>query len=345
MHAIYKAARAGGLLMALTGSAAMAAPAYSILDLGLVGGGSPEALQINEAGQVIGNQGGQAFIWQAGVRTNLGAAIPGAMNTVAQGLNDQGDVVGYYRTSDVAFYTPVLWRGGVATTLSVPTSGGPLNIGATAQGINNAGVVVGGGGGGAFVWKDGQVLWQTQPSLSSFSDINNAGQAVGTTAQGTTLWQNGQPTALDGYWSPHAISDTGIAVGTRSTNSGREAVSWRDGVLTVLASTAPNTDAEDVNSSGVIVGTTFEANSVRAVLWRDGQLLDLNDLAESGGAGWVLSKAYGINDAGWIVGAGVIEGEIHAYLLTPVPEPATIALTAIGLLGAAGMSRLRRAKG
>ena len=47
-------------------------------------------------------------------------------------------------------------------------------------------------------------------------------------------------------------------------------------------------------------------------------MLDLNDLVPTG-SGWVLEFADDINSSGQIVGEGFIDGEFHAFLLTPVP--------------------------
>ncbi len=44
---------------------------------------------------------------------------------------------------------------------------------------------------------------------------------------------------------------------------------------------------------------------------------DLNSLIPAG-SGWALSVARDINDAGQIVGEGVINGQQRAFLLTPV---------------------------
>ena len=59
-------------------------------------------------------------------------------------------------------------------------------------------------------------------------------------------------------------------------------------------------------------------------------MVDLNSLIDSI-SGWELEQAIGINDAGQITGFGWIGGQRHAFLLTPVPEPATFALLALGL--------------
>ena len=60
-------------------------------------------------------------------------------------------------------------------------------------------------------------------------------------------------------------------------------------------------------------------------------MIDLNTLLPTG-SGWELAGAYGINDLGQIVGSGSINGQGHAFLMTPVPEPATILLVGCGSL-------------
>ena len=65
-------------------------------------------------------------------------------------------------------------------------------------------------------------------------------------------------------------------------------------------------------------------------------LVDLNSFldASMANAGWVLERAYDINDNGWIVGDARIgqSGENHAFLLAPIPEPETYALMLAGLV-------------
>jgi len=51
-----------------------------------------------------------------------------------------------------------------------------------------------------------------------------------------------------------------------------------------------------------------------------------------------------INDSGQIVGTGVLNGEKHGYLLTPIPEPATFAglLTLAAVMATVGIRRVAR---
>jgi probable HAF family extracellular repeat protein len=59
--------------------------------------------------------------------------------------------------------------------------------------------------------------------------------------------------------------------------------------------------------------------------------------------GWFLSSANAINDGGQIVGDGFIDGQQHAFLLSPtlVPEPDSSALILFGL-GVIVMIAVRR---
>ncbi len=64
-------------------------------------------------------------------------------------------------------------------------------------------------------------------------------------------------------------------------------------------------------------------------------MTDLNTLIPPN-SGWILTEARGINDAGQITGTGTINGETHAFLLTPVPSdstPPVITPTITGALG------------
>jgi hypothetical protein len=59
-------------------------------------------------------------------------------------------------------------------------------------------------------------------------------------------------------------------------------------------------------------------------------MADLNSLIPAG-SGWVLTGASAINDSGGIVGTGVVNGQAHAFLLTPTTTTTALALLAISL--------------
>ena len=77
-----------------------------------------------------------------------------------------------------------------------------------------------------------------------------------------------------------------------------------------------------MNERGEMVGASFGAagpnkGHPRAFLWRNGMMTDLNDLIPAN-ASLHLLIAFGINDAGEIVGFGVTNpGDLHAFLATP----------------------------
>jgi len=57
---------------------------------------------------------------------------------------------------------------------------------------------------------------------------------------------------------------------------------------------------------------------------------DLNSLIDPR-LQWTLVTANDINNAGQITGSGLIGGQTHAYLLTPVPEPASLLIMTAGV--------------
>ncbi|MBV9274591.1 MAG: hypothetical protein JO333_11905, partial [Verrucomicrobia bacterium] len=61
----------------------------------------------------------------------------------------------------------------------------------------------------------------------------------------------------------------------------------------------------------------FPAVNLHAFLYTAGTVQDLNNLLATN-PGWILQTATGINNAGQIVGYGTINGQIHAFLLTPL---------------------------
>jgi probable HAF family extracellular repeat protein len=85
-----------------------------------------------------------------------------------------------------------------------------------------------------------------------------------------------------------------------------------------------NSYSYNVGTSGQVVGASEvqpTSDHTHAFLYTSGSgMVDLNTLIDPL-SGWQLSDAADINSAGQITGQGLINGEYHAYLLTPIPLP------------------------
>lgn len=177
-----------------------------------------------------------------------------------------------------------------------------------------------------------------------------------------TLWHNGAAQALPvspnyDYLSASGVNDSGVASGVAFTydfagivdrNASAHAVLISNGAITDLGvlPSDKNSAALGINNSGTIVGystpqtpdvTLFFAPvletasaSSHAFVYTNGTLYDLNRQLVNG-SGWQLASATGINDAGQIVGTGVIQQQQHAFLLTPVTPPAINSVVGAGL--------------
>jgi uncharacterized membrane protein len=160
---------------------------------------SSSAFGINNLGQIVGvcsAPGGvsgfygssRSFIVNGGVLSFLPDAPGsyGGASTAAQGINDSGQIVGWYADSCLCKGHGFLLSGGIYTTIDVPGFGSTY-----ARGINNVGEIVGGTqqvfGGGfeqAFTLNNGTYTNFNDPAVgpssSSEADgINSLGHSVG----------------------------------------------------------------------------------------------------------------------------------------------------------------------
>jgi len=176
------------------------------------------------------------------------------------------------------------------------------------------------------------------------------------------LWQNGTFQALPlvsnfNYASATGVNDSGMASGMGFTfnfsaledpHASGHAVLFNNGAVTDLG-TLPvdlNSAALGINNSGTVVGysTTQTPDislftsallepasaSSHAFVYTNGVMYNLSNLLVNG-PGWQLTAASAINNAGQIVGTGIIQQQQHAFLLTPVTPPTVNSVVGAGL--------------
>ena len=300
---------------------------YTITDLGTFGGTISNGNAINNRGQVAGaseidcNCASHPFLWMGGTLQDLGT-LGGSNSNGAYGINDLGQVVGM--------------SGGHAILWMRQNGMQDLGFNGFAYQINDQSEVVGqlSSPPDAFLWKDGTTLdlGTLNGGGSTALGINNHTWIVGQSWAKAFLWtpdtgMHALDNASDGTSAATAINDLDQIVGTASSNQfgGTHAVYYsRQGVID-LGTLGGVSEASAVNNLGQVVGDSYTASGPHAFITdlHGGPMIDLNTLIPSD-SGWDhLFTAYGINDAGQIVGSGVLPGydNIHAYLLTPVQSP------------------------
>jgi probable HAF family extracellular repeat protein len=333
---------------------------YSILDLGAVSG-VPGINVINYSGQVVGTlpmAGGttDAFRTASNGKITLASDL-GTLggNSSAWGINTSGQAVGYsYNTGGPAH----AFRTGPNGKITAASDLGSFGDASYARGINDSGQVVGSSskvGGGMRAYRtgpNGQItaasdLGDLGGGISEALGINALGQAVGdsylyiiaaTHAYRTT--PNGKITAASDLGtldptnpyassSAAALNTSGQVVG-ESEMPGGAIHAYRtapNGNITASSDLGAlggtNSVAFGINTWGQAVGYSDTAgNAVQHAFFTEptGPMRDLNSFIDPA-SGWVLTRASGINDSGQIAGTGTINGQTHAFLISPVPVP------------------------
>jgi probable HAF family extracellular repeat protein len=271
--------------------------------------GYSSASDINNSDQVIGSDGGQAFLYDASTNgTKYLGTLPGHNTSSASDINDSGQVVGTSATLGNDGYSyqnqHAFLYDSANEMKDLGTLPGYTDSRATA--MNNSGQVVGYSytpneqNYHAFLYEDGEMkdLGTLGGNRSYAYDINNSGQVVGYsyTASGQShafLYEDGE------------MKDLGTLGGGSS--------SW----------------ANDINDTGQVVGEAAYGSSGRshAFLYQNEEMTDLGNqwFPDGDCIGWNLnSGTYKINNEGQIlVEAWRQDGYIYKYgalILTPTSD-------------------------
>ncbi len=315
-------------------------PLFNVTDLGVALGTNSVAQAINNPGSVVGywakNDGYAAFLYQSNQVYEITSL--GTNSNFALSINDAGHVVGHSLTDDGyrAFYFD---------------GAGPLNLGAWGgtnsfgTGINISNIIVGfseSTNGSTAVLFDGQA-WNignlggtyTYPMGINVSNVV-VGEATTTNGESHAFRYDGtviadlntvaQTTDFT-LIAARAINNDGAIVGKGTTNGTEQAFLFTGTNLTAipLLATATNGEAFAINGQNSVVGTGRTTGGGRAFLWKSGTIYDLNSCIDPS-YNWTLREATGINDSGKIVGWADVQGETHAFLLTP-NQPPSVAIS------------------
>jgi len=357
----FRLATALGLAVAL--STVCSAASYTVTDLGTLGGGYSSGFGISANGQVTGQSTVDASGYVAhpflydGTMHDLGT-LGGGDVEVGFGINASGQVTGQASTADGADRA-FLYDG---TMHDLGTLGGSF-VGSIGYAINADGKVTGSSYTAGNLAADAFLYDGTMHDLGTLGGtytvgygINASGQVTGLSLTGAG---DGHAFLYDGTMHDlgtlpggthsfgYAINASGEVTGIAGTNGDTvDHAFLYDGTMHDLGSFGAESGGQSINASGQVVGWSYyDPNSPAAFLYDNTHgMVDLNTLIDHS-SGWNLRWAYGINDAGQITGAGLIGGETHAFLLTPVvPEPGGLTLFGIGALAIGGLIRIRRVR-
>lgn len=325
-------------------TAAFATPQYQLNDLGVLPGyNSSSAYDINDLGQVVGDsylaskggETGHAFLYMGSSLSDLGTL--GGPSSTALGINNLGTVVGTSTTSDGSHHA--FSYDGVISNLGYSDR---------AYAINDAGTIVGSTGSGMFIVNSPNPINTATLNARWGWDINNQGTFVGTTQSDIQAYSysNGEQSLLGrlatGQVSnAYAINDLGDVVGESLVSGGSvpsHAFLYADGTTMIdlgsLGGATASSVAWDINNNREVVGTSSPGTGtgVNGFYWANGVMYDLNDLLVNS-SGYTIATALAINNVGQIAGSAIApDGNRHAILLTPVPEPSNAALLAFGVV-------------
>ena len=237
------------------------------------------ALAINGVGEIAGwsvdgNNDRHAVVFRNDT-SFLILAGPGRGIGGANGINDFGDVAGYFDFCDTCRPSnrrnhAVLWRGGTIADL-----GTIEDAESEAIAVNNYGMVVGVASEGTSF--DSRAFMTAGGGLTPLGNLG-AGQS-----------------------RPYDVNDNGMVVGiSEETNDVSRAVIWNPGIQNIQTLPGSWSRAWAVNDDGQVVGDIATPAGSRGFIWQQGTMTLLDSLVPPD-SGWVIEHAVDINGPGDIL--------------------------------------------
>jgi probable HAF family extracellular repeat protein len=313
---------------------------YTFTDFRSITGPQSIAYGINNqtTQEIVGIADNAGYSYVGGAESHL-ANLNGAWDYgIAYAVNNSGLIVGSSTSSAGPMHATMWGANGVPTDI-----GGDSNYGGSGTAVNANGVIAGylgtepNGYANAIRWVNGvqQDLGTLGGNTSQAWGVDPSGNVVGVAdrANGTSgaFYYNGTTHlmsdlgTLGGQSSiAHGINGSGQIVGMANTAGGNQhAFLYQNGAMTDLGTLTGSISsyAYAINNSGQVVG-----QSGNAMIWQNGVMTNLNTLVTNLPSGYTLLTAYGINDAGQIV--GVVQEPVspfmklgYSFLLTPNKSP------------------------
>lgn len=288
-------------------------------------------------GEAVTDDGSRGYVYDGntGRVTLLGPGIVTA-------INDRGDYTGIsYLGGSIAAYVE-REDGGVFLNYShdcgpSKTYAWDINASGTAVGYYYACLSP-----SVSTWRGFRLIGDTPQDLNDTADlgsealaINDLGHAVGYFREFEYEFQTEEPVRRAALFSgnaPQKIYSANVESAATDINNNGWIVGWWQELSfgdfveprphAFLHSNGGNRTLFDgianaINNNGQVVGSKDTSGSQKAVRWQNGQLEILDNLLPID-SGWELQSADAINDRGEIAGYGLHNGELRAFVMTPL---------------------------